>query len=90
MITNILKVLAILILSSSTYLMAYEKNDQASVILDETKVTGTIIENGDGEKVLAWFGIPFAEPPVGELRWKAPRNIEITGNELDASQLPNH
>ena len=90
MITNILKVLAILILSSSTYLMAYEKNDQASVILGETKVTGTIIENGDGEKVLAWFGIPFAEPPVGELRWKAPRNIEITGNELDASQLPNH
>jgi len=90
MIIKVLKILSILILSSSTYLMAYEKNENASAMLGETKITGTVIQNSDGENLLAWFGIPFAKPPVDELRWKAPRNIEIIGNELDASTLPNH
>lgn len=25
---------------------------------------------------LAWFGVPYARPPVGELRWRAPREPE--------------
>jgi para-nitrobenzyl esterase len=32
-------------------------------------VSGRIDENG----ALSWRGIPYAQPPVGELRWKAPR-----------------
>ena len=32
-------------------------------------LTGVIQDNGS----YAWLGIPFAKPPVGELRWKAPR-----------------
>lgn len=32
------------------------------------KVTGYTEDNG----ARVWMGVPFAEPPVGELRWKAP------------------
>jgi len=33
------------------------------------KVSGTVLDEG----TWAWLGIPYARPPVGELRWKAPR-----------------
>ena len=25
---------------------------------------------------LAWYGIPYAKPPIDELRWRAPQPIE--------------
>jgi len=38
------------------------------IAIDTGKVAGTILDNG----VHAYFGIPFAAPPVGELRWHEP------------------
>ena len=29
-----------------------------------------------GKDVDMWWGIPFAEPPIGELRFKAPRPVK--------------
>ena len=37
--------------------------------LTQGEVVGFVHENG----AHAWLGIPFAAPPVGELRWRAPR-----------------
>lgn len=34
------------------------------------EIVGTTIDDG---KVLAWKGLPFAAPPIDELRWRAPR-----------------
>jgi para-nitrobenzyl esterase len=35
----------------------------------------------------AWLGIPYARPPVENLRWKAPREPEPWDHELDATEF---
>lgn len=39
------------------------------------------------DKTLAWLGVPYARPPVGELRWKAPRDPEHWEGMRDASRF---
>lgn len=34
---------------------------------------GRLIGFADESNTYAWLGIPYAQPPVGELRWRAPR-----------------
>lgn len=42
---------------------------------DSGPVAGRLLDSG----VKAWFGIPFAKPPVGDLRWKEPQPITWKG-----------
>jgi para-nitrobenzyl esterase len=46
------------------------------------KVHGKPINGG---KVLAFRGIPYAAPPVGNLRWKAPQPVVSWASERDAT-----
>ena len=51
---------------------------------------GEIAGASDNRKqVLYWKGIPFAKPPVGELRWKAPVEPERWSERLDATEFGN-
>ena len=40
-----------------------------TLYIEETKLIGSYHENGEVEMFL---GLPFARPPVGEMRWKKP------------------
>jgi para-nitrobenzyl esterase len=39
------------------------------------KVTGGMIEGSEDGRLNEYFGIPFAAPPVGDLRWRAPQPV---------------
>lgn len=41
----------------------------------QVKVDGGIIEGIDSSGVKIFLGVPFAAPPIGELRWKAPQPV---------------
>ena len=44
---------------------------------------GFVDENG----VKTWLGIPFAQPPVGKLRWQAPQPLKPTDKSFDAKKF---
>jgi para-nitrobenzyl esterase len=56
------------------------------VRLDSGMVSGGAISSAG---VRAFRGIPFAAPPVGELRWRAPQRVGPWAGVRDASQFGN-
>ena len=47
---------------------------------------GTVEGYKHSKKTYAWLGLPFARPPVGELRWKAPLHPEPWDGVRDAGE----
>ena len=41
----------------------------------------------DEQGVKTWLGIPFAQPPVGKLRWQAPQPLQPSNKSFDAKKL---
>lgn len=58
----------------------------ATEVLNTSKgaVVGSQIPNS---KIMAFKGIPFAAPPIGDLRWQSPQPLESWQGKRDASQF---
>lgn len=50
------------------------------------RISGIILNN---DKILAWLGVPYAEPPVGELRWRAPQTLKPWGDVRETKSYAN-
>ncbi|MCS6625585.1 carboxylesterase family protein [Roseibacterium beibuensis] len=46
-----------------------------------------VLVGREADGVLSFKGVPYARPPVGELRWRAPRPAEPWSGERDAGQV---
>lgn len=47
------------------------------------KFTGSEADNG---AALIWLGVPYAKPPVGALRWKAPEPLAASSTSFEATK----
>jgi para-nitrobenzyl esterase len=54
-----------------------------SVTVDGELLVGKYV----GENVTTFLGVPFAEPPVGELRWRAPQALTSKQERRDATEF---
>lgn len=53
----------------------------------ETNVTGGAIKGSASDGVSSFKGIPFAAPPVGDLRWRAPQPVKHWNGVLKANSF---
>src|SRR5215469_13497282 len=66
---------------------AMSSADPLTVKTEQGKVHGKTIADG---KVRAWMGLPYAAPPVGDLRWKAPQPATKWSGDRDATKYGAH
>ncbi|XP_065216336.1 esterase FE4-like [Planococcus citri] len=58
------------------------------ITVDQGTLNGTYLTTRRGKLFNAFYGIPFAQPPVGELRFKSPKEAKPWTGVLDASAVP--
>jgi para-nitrobenzyl esterase len=61
-----------ILFSVSTAFLSSSQKEPAIVTIEGGKISGLLSADG---KISIYKGIPFAAPPVGNLRWKAPQPI---------------
>jgi len=53
----------------------------------QVKISNGSLLGSESKGVLVFKGIPFAEPPIGELRWRPPQPVKSWSGERDATDF---
>ena len=65
--------------------------DQVRFARDRSFVTATteagVVRGVEGAAVRAFLGVPYAAPPVGDLRWRGPRPVAPWTGVRDATKI---
>ncbi len=65
----------LLMVAGASPVFAQVDNPIAPIATSEGLVAGKVLPTG----IKAWFGVPFARPPVNDLRWRPPQPIHWNG-----------
>jgi len=71
-------------LAASGWQQPYFQSTGAPLLV---RVEGGLIRGKAAKDVIAFKGIPFAQPPVGELRWRPPQPVVPWTGALEASEF---
>lgn len=71
-------VMMLLLITQSAFTVEAATNESIKLATPVLKVTGGKISGCSGEdsRVLIYKGIPYAAPPIGDLRWKRPQPVK--------------
>ncbi|KAK9870530.1 hypothetical protein WA026_008094 [Henosepilachna vigintioctopunctata] len=68
------------------HISGFQFQENPQVKISDGKLEGKFLKTKEGREFLAFQGIPFAEPPLGNLRFKSPVPIKPWKNILDATK----
>ena len=80
-----LKTIAMLALSALAVLTSCTQKPQAVTL--QVKTQSGVLEGFEQDGVKKFLGIPFAQAPVGELRWRAPQPVQNWKGVRDAKEF---
>jgi len=64
-------------------------SDDLIVNTSKGKIRGVTLKSATNKDVDVWYGIPYAQPPVGDLRFRHPRPPEAWKEVKETTKLPN-
>ncbi|KAF2892970.1 hypothetical protein ILUMI_13204 [Ignelater luminosus] len=81
-----MNITVLLILALVAYNCVFANEDELKIKIDKGIIRGAYRKSMKGRQILAFTGIPFAKPPVRELRFKPPVEPEAWSGILDATK----
>ena len=84
-----MKLTRILAISSATLMFTLASARADMICETPVKTSGGLLRGTTDEGTCVWRGVPYASPPVADLRWKAPRKPEAWQGVREAKEFPS-